>query len=115
MPEMKNCRDMITDGILAWGVEVGRFVFDEGKTTVYALTDTPHVGPSDVIVCCQISKADYLKLLSMSLPSGIPNPPVPESVTEPCRRNFLCSQSAYAERYEFSLEHVDMELVERTE
>lgn len=115
MPEMKKCRDMITDGILAWGVDVGRFIFEEAKTVVYAVTDTPHCGPSDVEVDYQISKEDYLKLKSMSRPHGIPDPPVPKEVVDACRARFLCSQSAYADRYEFTLEHVDMNLVERIE
>jgi len=108
--EIKAWRDMISDGVLAWGVDVGRFVFEKYGKVVYALTDTPHVGPSDVTICYQISRAEYERLLAMSRPHAIPEPSVPAAITDQYHDRFLCSQSAYAIRYEFTLRNVDLSL-----
>lgn len=108
--EVKDWRDMTSDGVLAWGVIVGRFVFEKYGKVVYAITDTPHVGPSDVTVCYQISRADYEYLLAMSQPHRIPDHPVPSTITNKYYNNFLCSESAYAKRNEFTLRDVDQSL-----
>jgi len=108
----KSPHDVITDGVLAYGVNVGRFVYEEGYT-VYVITDFPHIGPSDVFMVYQISKADYEKLLSLSCPGRIPQPRVPSVVTDACRKKFLCGESAYCERYYCALDDVDKELAER--
>lgn len=110
--EVKSWRDMICDGVLAWGVEVGRFVFEKYGKIVYAITDTPHVGPSDVVVCYQISRADYEHLLAMSMQHAIPDPPVSPTITNKYHDVFLCSQSAYAKRYKFTLRDVDKSLLD---
>jgi len=108
--EVKSWRDMLSDGILAWGVDVGRFVFEKYGKVVYALTDTPHVGASDVVMCYQISPIVYKRLLKMSKRGGIPQPPVSKALTDQYHDLFLCSQSAYAIRYEFTLRDVDLSL-----
>lgn len=108
--EIKTWHDMIDDGVLAWGVQVGRFVFEKYGKVVYAITETPHIGPSDVTVCYQISRADYDHLMAMSQPHSIPDPPIPSTITDKYHDIFLCSQSAYAKRYEFTLREVDMSL-----
>jgi len=108
--EIKNWHDMVDDGVLAWGVQVGRFVFEKYGKVVYALTDTPHVGPSDVVVCYQLSRAEYDELLAMSESHRIPNPSVPSTLTDQYHTRFLCSQSAYAKRYDFTLQDVELEL-----
>lgn len=105
-------RNYCSDGILAWGVEVGRYVFEKERRIVYIVTDTPHVGASDVTVVHQISKEDYVKLKELSQPRGIPEPPVPASVTDACHRVLLCSQSAYIPPLYFSLKDVDLSLTE---
>lgn len=111
--ETKGPFDLITDGILAYGVDVVRFIFEESRTIVYAISDLPHITASDCVMTYQISKSDYDKLLAMSIPSGVPNPPVPSVITKACRRCFLCGQSAYCERYKFTLEDADETLTER--
>ena len=96
--------------MLAYGVEVGRLLFRQAKKVVYALSDLPHVGPSDVTMLYQISKKDYARLLAMSLPHAIPDPPVPAEVTDACRRGFLCGESAYCHRTSCSLADADPSL-----
>jgi len=108
--EIKSGHDMKCDGVLAWGVDVGRFVFEQYGKVVYAITDMPHVGASDVMICYQISRADYEHLLAMSRPHAIPNPPVPATITNQYYNHFLCSESAYAIRNEFTLRDVDLSL-----
>ena len=109
-PEKKKTSDFIADGVLAYGVEVGRLLFRQAKKVVFALSELPHVGPSDVTMLYQISKADYDRLLAMSLPHAIPVPPVPAEVTDACRRNFLCGESAYCRRTSCSLADADLSL-----
>jgi len=109
----KSPHDMITDGVLAYGVDVGRFVFEEEGFIVYVISDFPHIGPSDVFMVYQISKADYEKLLSMSCKNSIPRPPVSSKVTDACRKDFLCGESAYCKRYYCSMDDVDVNLAER--
>ncbi len=109
-PEKKKTSDFIADGVLAYGVEVGRLLFRQAKKVVYALSDLPHVGPSDVTMLYQISKKDYARLLAMSLPHAIPDPPVPAEVTDACRRGFLCGESAYCHRTSCSLADADPSL-----
>ena len=110
---VKSPHDMITDGVLSYGVDVGRFVFEEEGFTVYVISDLPHIGPSDVFMVYQISKADYEKLLALSCPNRIPEPPVPSAVTDACRKNFLCGESAYCKRYYCALDDADRALAER--
>jgi len=109
----KSPHDLITDGVLAYGVDVGRFVFEEEGYTVYAISDFPHIGPSDVFMVYQISKADYEKLLRLSVKNNIPRPAVSSAVTDACRKRFLCGESAYCERYYCSFDDVDRALAER--
>ncbi len=105
--ETKKPQDFICDGVLNYGVVVGRFLFHNTGKTVYAVSDLPHIGASDVMMFYQISRLDYKRLLGMSLPHRIPSPPLPSSVVKPCYKRFLCGESAYCERYEFSLLHAD--------
>ncbi len=112
MPETKSPHDFLCDGVLNYGVDVGRFVFNQTKKTVYAISDLPHIGASDVMMFYQISKLNYQRLLAMSLPDRIPEPPIPASVTEPCRRRFLCGESAYCERNTFTVFQAESALVE---
>ncbi len=109
---MMKCRDFITEGILAYGVNVGSFVFEAERVTVYALSDLPHIAGSDVFMYYQISKEDHDRLLSLSSPRGIPDPPVSCEITDACRKGFLCGESAYCIRNEFCLEDVDLSLAE---
>ncbi len=110
--EEKNPSDMITDGVLAYGVNVGRFLFNNGRAVVYAISDLPHIGASDVFMTYQITKDSYQLLLKMSEKNRIPSPAVPATITDACRLDFLCGESAYCKRYEFTLEDVDMNHVE---
>lgn len=110
--EKKTPSDLITDGVLAYGVDVGRFLFQDGKMVVYAVTDLPHIAASDVLMVYQISKESYFKLLKMSLKNAIPAPAVPATITDACRIGFLCGESAYCKRNTFSLLDVDMAHVE---
>ncbi len=110
--EEKNPSDMITDGVLAYGVNVGRFLFNNGRAVVYAISDLPHIGASDVFMTYQITKDSYLLLLKMSGKNAIPRPAVPATITDACRIGFLCGESAYCKRNIFTLEDVDMEHVE---
>lgn len=105
--------DMIDDGVLAYGVDVGRFVFEEEGYTVFVISDLPHIGPSDVLMVYQITKEDYVKLLSMSCKNQIPSPPVSSITTDACRKNFLCGESAYCKRYYCTLDDVDLFLAEK--
>ena len=110
--EEKNPSDMITDGVLAYGVDVGRFLFNEGRIVVYAISDLPHIGASDSFMTYQITKDSYQLLLKMSEKNAIPQPAVPSTITDPCRLGFLCGESAYCKRNTFTLEDVDMNNVE---
>lgn len=111
--EKRRPQDMITDGILAYGVDVGRFLFDGGKVVVYAISDFPHIGPSDVLMTYQITKESYVLLMKMSEKHSIPRPAVPATFTDSCRIGFLCGESAYCKRNTFTLDDVDMEHVEQ--
>lgn len=110
--EIKSCHDLISDGVLAWGVNVGRFVFEKYGKVVYTITDMPHIGASDVMICYQITRADYESLLAKSLPHAIPRPPVPATIINQYFDRFLCSESAYAKRNKFTLREVDLSLCE---
>ncbi len=110
--EKKKTFDFITDGVLAYGVDVGRFIFEQDRRIVYAVSDLPHIGPSDVRMVYQISKTDYDRLVSVSLPDRLPHPAVPAEVTDACRQRFLCGESAYCRRNEFSLADADPSLTE---
>lgn len=110
--ETKNTSDLITDGVLAYGVVVGRFLFQDGKMVVYAVSDLPHIGASDVCMVYQITKESYQKLLKMSQKNAIPDPPVPATITDACRIDFLCGDSAYCKRNSFTLLDVDLAHVE---
>lgn len=110
--EKKRPSDMITDGVLAYGVDVGRFLFNDGKVVVYAISDLPHIGPSDVFMTYQITKESYMLLMKMSEKDSIPRPAVPATFTDSCRLEFLCGESAYCKRNTFTLDDVDLEHVE---
>ncbi len=110
--EEKKPSDMITDGVLAYGVIVGRFLFDRGRIVVYAISDLPHIGASDVLMTYQITKDSYQLLLKMSEKNAIPQPAVPATFTDPCRMEFLCGESAYCKRNTFTLDDVDMNHVD---
>lgn len=110
--EKKSPGDMIDDGVLAYGVNVGRFLFKEGQIVVYAISDLPHIGASDVIMTYQITKDSYQQLLKMSEKNAIPSPEVPATITDSHRIGFLCGESAYCKRNEFTLEDVDMNHVD---
>jgi len=114
MPETKSPHDFLCDGVLNYGVEVGRFVFKNTGKTVYAISDLPHIGASDVLMYYQISKLNYQRLLAISLPNHIPEPPIPASITEPCRHRFLCGESAYCKRNRFTIFQADSALTEDT-
>ena len=110
--EEKTPSDMITDGVLAYGVNVGRYVFNEGRIVVYAISDLPHIGASDVYMTYQITKDSYQLLLKMSGKNAIPQPAVPATITDSCRLGFLCGESAYCKRNTFTLDDVDMNHVD---
>lgn len=110
--EKKSPGDMIDDGVLAYGVNVGRFLFKEGQIVVYAISALPHIGASDVLMTYQITKDSYYKLLKMSEKNAIPSPAVPATITDSHRMDFLCGESAYCKRNEFTLEDVDMNHVD---
>ena len=110
--EEKKPEDFITDGILAYGVMAGRFLFEKERRTVYALSVFPHIGASDVFMYYQISREDYDRLLAMSLPDRVPEKEVPAEVTDACHRDFLCGESAYCVRNSFTVEDVDLSLTE---
>jgi hypothetical protein len=110
--ETKKVRDFIKDGILAYGVSVGRFKFQKERKIVYAISDYPHVGASDVLMYYQISKEDYEKLLELSCPDKMPVPEVSNEITEACRKEFLCGESAYCKRNAFTLGDADLSLTE---
>lgn len=110
--EKKKPHDMTTDGVLAYGVNVGRLVFNEARKTVYCVSDLPHIGASDAFTVYQISKADYDKLLALSLPNRIPSPAVSAKVTDACHQRFLCGESAHQARYECTLDDIDQSLTD---
>ena len=111
--EKKQSEDFISSGVLAWGVLIGKFVFEEAGVEVFAITECLHIGGSDVYRYSQISVTDYENLLPKSIAKGIPNPPMPEGQIRPYKRNFLCGESIDWKN-EFSLEDVDMSLVSST-
>ena len=110
--EIKKIRDLITDGVLAYGVSVGRFEFENEGRTVYAITDCMHVGPSDVTMVYQISRKDYEWLLRFSQPQRVPDPPYPAEMAENYHKYFLCGESAYCRRNEFSLKDAEAPLLD---
>ena len=112
MNETFNSKDLIIDGILNYGVLVGRFIFEGERKIVYALSDLMHIGGSDVSMVFQISKDDYLGLLSKSVKHGLPDFPVPYEITEKYHDIFLCGDSAYGKRNSFTIKEVDLELAE---
>lgn len=109
----KRPGDMISDGVLAYGVTAGRFIFETEGYTVFVISDYPHIGPSDVLMVYQITKEDYLKLLPMSCKDQIPSPPVSSEITDACRKKFLCGESAYCARNYCTLKDVDLSLAEK--
>ena len=111
--EGKGPHDMTNDGVLAYGVILGRFIFEKEGYTVFVISDLPHIGASDVFMVYQISKADYLKLLAKSCQHQIPTPPVSSITTDKCKKRFLCGESAYCERYYCNLSDVDLTLAEK--
>lgn len=109
----KRPGEMLDDGVLAYGVNVGRFLFEKEGYTVFVISDLPHIGASDVLMIYQVSKEDYEKLLLLSCKNEIPKPPVPSSITDACRKKFLCGESAYCQRYYCTLDDVDLSLAEK--
>jgi len=103
---------MTTDGVLAYGINLGRYIFEKERKIVYAISDFPHIGASDVFKTYQISKADYDRLLPLSEKNRIPNPAIPASETTPCRQRFLCGESVYCKRYYFTLDDADQALID---
>lgn len=114
MPETRSPRDFLCDGVLNYGVEVGRFVFKDTGKTVYAVSERLHIGASDVMMYYQISPLNYQRLLAMSLPDRIPEPLVPLSAAMACRQRFLCGESAHCRRNEFTVFQADSTLIEDT-
>ena len=110
--ETRKTYDFLTDGILAYGICIGRFFFKKSHRVVYAISDFPHIAGSDVYMYYQISKEDYEKLLELSHPDRIPDLPMPPETAEAFRRGFLCGESRYCLRSKFTLEDVDMSLTE---
>ena len=110
--ETKNSHDFITDGVLAYGVLVGRFVFEEERRIIFAVSDYPHIGASDAFLIYQISRKAYNHLEGLSIPRGIPDPPIPMSLINGYRARFLCGDSAHCRQNSFSLKDVDFELTE---
>ena len=110
--ETKKARDFIKDGILGYGIEVGRFLFEEEHRIVYAVSDYPHIAGSDVYMYYQVDKQSYDRLVSLSCPDQVPSPPVPEETVNTCHQGFLCGESAYARRNKFTLDSVDLSLTE---
>ena len=108
--EKKKTADFISEGVIAYGVQVGRFVFEKERYVIYALSDLPHIGGNDVFMFYQISKEDHDGLLKLSLPDQIPDPPVTAEESDACHKGFLCGQSAYGMRNEFTLDDADMSL-----
>lgn len=112
IPEAKSPSDMVCDGVLAYGAEVGRFVFHKERSTVYVLSDLQHIGPSDVSMIYQISKEDYARLLKSSAQGRIPDVPVSRTMIDACKKRFLCGESAYCYRYRCTSADVDAALTE---
>ena len=110
--EKKKTVDFIADGVLSYGTEVGRIIFEENRTVIYALSDLTHIAASDSTMLYQISKEDYDRLLALSRPDSIPDPPVSSQVSDGCRRTFLCGESVHCKRNGFTLEDVDLSLTE---
>ena len=108
--ESRDINDFITDGILAYGVMLGRFVFRDEMKVVYAISDWLHVGPSDVCMMYQISKAEYGRLLKMSCKEEMPEPPISSEVTDELHDHFLCGESAYCRRNSFTLDDAERTL-----
>ena len=111
--EKKRTKDFISSGVLAWGVLIGKFVFEEDGVEVYAITECLHIRGSDVYSFAQISVDDYEKLLPESKVKGIPNSSIPENKLQSYKRRFLCGESEDWKN-EFSLEDVDMSFVRKT-
>ena len=109
--EKKKVYDFITDGILSYGVEIGRFIFDEENIIVYSISDIIHVGASDVYMYYQISKEDYDKLLSISSLDGIPKNEVSKDITDKYHNIFLCGESSSCKRNEFTLDNVNLSII----
>lgn len=113
IPESKCPGDMVCDGVLAYGADVGRFVFHKERSTVYVLSDLQHIGPSDVSMIYQISKEDYVHLLKLSAKKRIPDIPVSQTMIDACKKRFLCGESAHCYRYRCTSADVDMALADK--
>lgn len=111
--EKKGTKDFISSGVLAWGVLIGKFVFEQEGGEVYAIAECLHISGSDVYRFVQISVDDYEKLIPESKIKGSPHPSIPDDEVRSYMRGFLCGESK-AWRNEFSLEDVDMSLVKRS-
>ena len=103
--EEKRPADLLSDGALAYGTVLGRFVFEEERRIVYAVSELMHIAGADVSMVYQISKQDYLTLREMSTVDQIPE-------IEVCHCNFLCGESAYCIRNRCTLEDTDLSLTE---
>jgi len=106
--EIKDSNDFIGDGVLSYGVRIGRFEFL--SQTIYAISNIIHAR-TDCNLYWLLSKAEYedLKLLSKtkltefeSIPKGIN-----EFLYDKYFNNkFLCGETIYCERATFSLNDV---------
>lgn len=110
--EEKRPADLLSDGALAYGTVLGRFVFEEERRIVYAVSELMHIAGADVSMVYQISKQDYLRLKEMSAVDQLPEIEVPIETIEECHCNFLCGESAYCIRNRCTLEDTDLSLTE---
>ena len=111
-PETKKPTDCLTDGVLDYGVEVGRYIFEKSGRVVYVIARLEHITASDALMVYQISPSDYRRLLALSLPNHMPAQPVKAEIIEKCLQKFLCGQSAYCLRNECTLEDADLSLTD---
>lgn len=104
----KAPHDMIVDTQFSYFL-VGRFIFEEAGYTVYVISEYMHIGPSDVNMVFQITKADYLNFLEMSRQELTP------SVAElkDAMKNFLCGETIHCVRNSCVLEDIDLALGEK--
>lgn len=108
--DKRKSYDFISDGKLAYGVEIGRFILD--NKIVYALSDLMHVSGSDVSMFYQLRKNDYDKLYLLASKGYVPDPPVSREITDKYHNIFLCGESAHAKRNGFTLKDVAINFTE---
>ena len=110
--EEKRPADLISDSVLAYGTILGRFIFEEDRRIVYAVSELMHIAGADVSMIYQISKEDYLRLKEMSAADQLPEIEVSKETIEKCKHVFLCGESAYCIRNRCTLEDADLSLTE---